>query len=278
MLSFPLALLLIPGFIQASTIWDNKGGVCDIGREQSPINIDTNDVYLVPGAQPFVFINYNTSLSVQLDHHTVKLIPSGTLAVGVAAGGIRGFYVLDHIHFHWSSEHSFDGNRFPLEVHFVHYNSIYPNLEAALSDPGGVAVIAVLFSEGHKSFTIGDLTEEVEQLHTHGRSVTSDLTAEQFLPADTSRFFRYHGSLTTPPCSESVLWSILKSKPTLSPEQIVWFKKAPLTNGPLISNFRPIQDTGFRDVELWVASYKNKAFFKSTPTYLTLLLLSILAL
>ncbi|XP_073973271.1 carbonic anhydrase 6-like isoform X2 [Rhodnius prolixus] len=250
-------------------------GVCELGEEQSPIDIDSKDAYLVPGAQPFVFVNYNLSaLSILLDEHTVKLMPSKTVAVGVAAGGIRGFYSLDHIHFHWPSEHTVDGIRFPLEVHFVHYNSIYPSLNAALPDPAGVAVIAVLFTEGSKSSPIGHLIEENKYSQINAGPLSSDLTADQFLPADSSRFYRYHGSLTTPPCSESVMWSVLKSKPSLSSEQIGWFEKAPLKNGPLTSNFRPIQDAGFRDVELWVSSYKNKASVsKSIPKFLFLLLL-----
>uniref|UniRef100_T1H954 Carbonic anhydrase n=1 Tax=Rhodnius prolixus TaxID=13249 RepID=T1H954_RHOPR len=206
--------------------------------------------------------SFNPSVIVQAVsgwEHKVKLMPSKTVAVGVAAGGIRGFYSLDHIHFHWPSEHTVDGIRFPLEVHFVHYNSIYPSLNAALPDPAGVAVIAVLFTEGSKSSPIGHLIEENKYSQINAGPLSSDLTADQFLPADSSRFYRYHGSLTTPPCSESVMWSVLKSKPSLSSEQIGWFEKAPLKNGPLTSNFRPIQDAGFRDVELWVSSYKNKA-------------------
>lgn len=51
--------------------WYVAEGVCELGEEQSPIDIDSKDAYLVPGAQPFVFVNYNLSaLSILLDEHT----------------------------------------------------------------------------------------------------------------------------------------------------------------------------------------------------------------
>lgn len=41
-----------------------------------------------------------------------------------------------------------------------------------------------------------------------------------FLPSDRSSFYRYPGSLTTPPCSEIVTWTILKSKLPISSDQV----------------------------------------------------------
>ena len=60
-------------------------------------------------------------------------------------GGLPSTYVLEQIHFHWEAEHTIDGVRHPMELHFVHYDKDFGNVSSASKYPNGVAVIAVLF-------------------------------------------------------------------------------------------------------------------------------------
>lgn len=76
---------------------------------------------------------------VQLKLATNKFVPY------ITGAGLVGKYVLDNIHFHWHSEHTIDHDTFPLEGHFVHYNSKYVSVKEAAKDSKGIAVLAVLY-------------------------------------------------------------------------------------------------------------------------------------
>lgn len=46
------------------------------------------------------------------------------------------------------------------------------------------------------------------------------------LPENLAHFFRYEGSLTTPPCYESILWTVFDTPITLSLNQVFYVYKA----------------------------------------------------
>ena len=60
------------------------------------------------------------------------------------------------------------------------------------------------------------------------------------LPKDRD-YYRFNGSLTTPPCTEGVRWLVMKKPITLSAAQIETFKKVMHHH-----NNRPIQATNAR--------------------------------
>ncbi|KAK9501205.1 hypothetical protein O3M35_002275 [Rhynocoris fuscipes] len=256
-----------------------KDGICDSGEEQSPIDIETRGVIEIQNAQPIVFINYeHTNLTASLGSHTVKLTPSHDKSAGLGAGGIRNYYVLDSIHFHWGSEHTIDGERFPLEAHFVHYNSLYyPNIEKAFSDPGGLAVVAVLFRQGDPNNAIESLKSAIDRLlDGRNRDGHTSLHPDALLPKDTSAFYRYHGSLTTPPCTESVIWTVIQAPLSVSSSQVAWFQSLSLADGKHhSSNYRPVQPLNGRYVELHLPIYTNNAFIQHPCINLLLIILLI---
>ncbi|XP_067128881.1 carbonic anhydrase 12-like [Centruroides vittatus] len=136
-------------------------------------------------------------------------------------------YRLMQLHFHWGlenergSEHTVDGKRFPLEMHLVHYNERYKPGEAA-KKPDGLAVLAVLFelskvdNEKFETFfeALQQIKEEDSQLFLLHR-----FNIANFIPEETFPYFRYKGSLTTPPCYESVTWTLLMKKQKISKSQ-----------------------------------------------------------
>jgi len=133
-------------------------------------------------------------------------------------------FILRQYHFHAPSENRINGKAFPLEAHFVH-----------ASASGEVAVIAVMFELGDENKALEHL---LSILPTHINKVVSlgektDLSA--LFPAD-RHYYRYSGSLTTPPCTEGLRWLVMKETVTLSANQLAKIKNA-LAN----ANNRPIQ-------------------------------------
>ena len=131
---------------------------------------------------------------------------------------------------HWGndnargSEHTIDSKRFPLEIHLVHFNQKYSSFGDAISQPDGLAVLGIMADlKDPDSCTAG--TDEVMSLSSW-RTAISTLMSTPGTPAtqsgvqldslfpttnfDLQRYYSYPGGLTTPPCSESVTWIILK--------------------------------------------------------------------
>ncbi len=195
---------------------------CSTGEQQSPIDLSA----AVPaGVQPphitwrasaAEIVNTGRTVQVNLDD-----------AGGVWLGDV--LYELKQFHFHHDSEHAVDGRRFPLEAHFVH---------AAPS--GGYAVIAVLFAEGEANPDLAGLWATAPA--APGRAAApGPIDPAAFLPAS-ARAFHYAGSLTTPPCDETVVWTVFADPAPVSAAQIAAFAQA------FPNNARPLQPRNRRFV------------------------------
>lgn len=254
-----LLVALTAGAVQAES-WNYKlqgqdwPGQCAAGLKQSPIDIEYENILEVSKDKPFKFINYDqlVPVSVRIGHHTVKVTPTVDYEIAITGGGLPGKYILDNIHFHWGSEHLFGGYRFPLEAHFVHYKSIYNGTADALAqeDPEGLAVLGVMFEEAKENLELNQIDEGAR----HGQTV---LDFEKLLPLDPSRFFRYRGSLTTPPCSEAVVWTVFKIPVPLTEMQVAAFRGLLPENEQVIPTYRAVQKLNRRRVELWSTGPRN---------------------
>lgn len=240
------------------------GGSCDTGRRQSPI--DLNMKAAVKGAYPlFVFDNYDQPMrnaSLVNNGHTIQ-VSAGEVSASVYGGGLSNKYILEQFHFHWSSEHTIADQRYALEVHLVHRNSKYATLTDAAAQKAGVAVLAVLFHVSEQSNeaikTVLDETASVkDKVNDHVR-LTESLTLENLLPKSRTEYFRYEGSLTTPLCAESVVWTIFPESLPVSLAQLEEFKT--IRNGEheeLVLNYRPVQPLNARAL-VWVAETEQIA-------------------
>ena len=138
-------------------------------------------------------------------------------------------YELIQFHFHTPSEHTVSGRSYPLEAHFVHQSAA-----------GRLAVVGLLFEAGRPSPFLEQFWDLLPSPHTSNVSERS-IRAADALPARRG-YYRYEGSLTTPPCSEPVDWIVLREPVEASDEQIARY--AALV-GP---NARPVQPLGARAV------------------------------
>ncbi len=189
---------------------------CAIGTRQSPIDIREGIRVDLEKIQ----FDYRPSGFAVLDNgHTVQVNVSAGNSLTVM--GRR--YDLQQFHFHRPSEERINGRQFDMVAHLVH------------KDPDGrLAVVAVLLERGRDQPLIQTIwnnlpLEKGEPLPAQG---FIDLT--QLLPVDRS-YYTYMGSLTTPPCSEGVLWMVMRSPVQVSLNQINIFSRL----YPM--NARPIQ-------------------------------------
>ncbi len=137
-------------------------------------------------------------------------------------------------HFHAGSEHMLNGKRFPLEVHLVH-----------LSDANEIAVVGVWFEEGEENVLLKKIYEKIPDEANETLSESLEIDVNNMLPKERS-YYHYGGSLTTPPCSEGVMWFVMKNPITASKEQIERFTKFMPAN-----NYRPVQALNERKLEVY---------------------------
>lgn len=196
---------------------------CSTGAQQSPIDLAGAMTASVGAPQPH-WIPAHGGMIVN-NGHTIQVDVNG--AGGIKLNGVD--YALQQFHFHHPSEHTINGKSFPLEVHFVH-----------ASKDGDLAVVAVMFLEGSANPNL-DAIWATAPGREGKAAIAFDIDPSKFVPEDSSAF-RYEGSLTTPPCSETVHWTVMAEPQTASASQIAAFS----TLFPW--NARPVQPLNRRYV------------------------------
>ncbi len=199
---------------------------CGEGTEQSPVDLAGSAGL----DRPNITFDYQPADAIVVDTgHTVQIeVPdAGTITLDGTT------YRFVQLHFHSPSEHTLEGDHWPMEWHLVHQ-----------ADDGSLAVVAVLVEEG-EAWPAFDLVIDSLPLESRPSDVVyGPVDVADFLP-DLTAAYHYRGSLTTPPCTEGVAWSVLQASITMSAEQIDAFA------GRIDEeNRRPTQPLGDRVVEL----------------------------
>ena len=181
----------------------NNAHLCSIGQRQSPIDIFDS---VADQKLPLIHFHYNPS-------YITKIVDNGhSLQFNVKQGSTITYnnkvYTLMQFHVHEPAEHTIDGIRYPLELHFVHQ-----------AKDGSTLVMAVLVKEGLTNSYFEKLSLYRNLAKAESADVEITLNPENLLPQDKT-YYTYQGSLTTPPCTESVIWIVFKQPITMSPTQI----------------------------------------------------------
>ncbi len=196
---------------------------CAKGVNQSPVNLRG---FVEAELAPLDF-NY-TGLATEIENngHTIQV----HYAAGSTLKAAGKTFILKQFHFHSPSENQINGEHFPMEAHFVHADY-----------QGNLAVVAVMFKVGDENKALKKLWRQMPG--EEGKiGLASQVKAEELMPED-REYYRFNGSLTTPPCSEGVVWMVLKQPVSLSEAQLKQFTT--VMGQP---NNRPVQAVNARPI------------------------------
>ncbi|HEY5715510.1 MAG TPA: carbonic anhydrase [Psychromonas sp.] len=192
------------------------------GSNQSPVNLTG---FIEANLTPIQF-NYKAGGSEILNNgHTVQI--NYQQGSSMTVDGHE--FSLKQVHFHAPSENHIDGQSYPLEGHLVHADAA-----------GNLAVVAVMFEVKDENSTLAGAWQQMPEHAGDKYQLDTVFDIDGILPTNRD-YYRFNGSLTTPPCSEGVRWLVLKESVAVSAEQVKAF--AEVLGGP---NNRPIQATNAR--------------------------------
>ncbi|XP_053224973.1 carbonic anhydrase 14 isoform X1 [Podarcis raffonei] len=234
-------------------------------KAQSPINIETGTVQYDPSLPPVETSGYRNpgddDFTLINNGHTVQM----SLPPSMQLHGLPKMFTAVQLHLHWGrkgslegSEHKVDGRPFPAELHVVHYNSEkYSNVSLAMHHPDGLAVLGVFLEAGDAENPaynhILDLLDKIQ--YAEQKTTVAPFNVRDLLPVHLGHFFRYNGSLTTPPCFQSVLWTVFHQPVQLSAAQLEKLQKSVYSTAEgeahpelLVDNFRAPQSLNGRVV------------------------------
>uniref|UniRef100_A0A8C4HQH4 Receptor-type tyrosine-protein phosphatase gamma n=1 Tax=Dicentrarchus labrax TaxID=13489 RepID=A0A8C4HQH4_DICLA len=237
-------------------------------KNQSPVDIADEQALVSEEYQELVLEKFNTESSNQ----TTMKNTGKTVAVllkddyFVSGAGLPGRFKAEKMEFHWGqsnasagSEHSINGRRFPVEMQIYLYNSDdFDSLNAAMKERRIIAAMAVFFELGQKDNPAVDAIIQGLKGVVHHEKETNlrSFILRDLLPSSVDSYYRYTGSLTTPPCSKVVEWIIFSRPVYLSHSQLEAFYSIFTTEQQdhvksvdyLRNNFRPLQDLENRKV------------------------------
>jgi carbonic anhydrase len=256
--------------------WKNspKNAACGL-HSQSPINIQSSDAQVKTSLGSLKLSNYDVTTNVTFLMHNrdtdiefkaeassgnVKDIPQTVTFDGTT-------YRLYQLHFHWGlvshqgSEHQLDSQQYAAEMHIIHYNDKYASVNQAINETDGLLVWGHFLQVTSKtrianSYAKNFLTGFAD-VQRGGQNKSVELNLKKLLPEKRDTFYHYAGSLTTPPCFESVKW-IVNPNPLQVSEELMSGQFRTLIDDPMTDilnttvqmgdNYRPIQALGGRTV------------------------------
>ncbi|KAF4789738.1 carbonic anhydrase 4 [Turdus rufiventris] len=186
----------------------------------------------------------------------------------IGEGGLPRKFKAVEFHLHWGlpdkpenfpgSEHSIDGEKYPMELHVVHIREDASDVTDAKKNPGGLAVLAFFVVKvDNENKNYASLLSKLESIKYKEQKTQLDpLPLMSLLPRkeDLGKYYRYEGSLTTPDCYEGVIWTIFEKPVELSSYQLSQFAALHFdkdnSSSVMTENFRPAQPLNGRKV-LW---------------------------
>ncbi|KAJ6408282.1 hypothetical protein OIU84_011572 [Salix udensis] len=211
---------------------DPKWKACGDGKSQSPIDLLHQKVKVLCGQQDQLRRDYKPAKATIISRgHDIMVSWKGD-AGKISINGTD--YNLQHSHWHVPSEHTINGKKFDLELHIVHVNSLG---EAA-------AVVGILYKYGKPDPFLSKLFPFIKSVTKQEKSL--GILDPNKIVFGSRKSYRYIGSLSTPPCTEGVIWTVVKKVRTVSRKQVNLLRD--VVDDGYQANARPIQALNGRAV------------------------------
>ncbi|KAK3578470.1 hypothetical protein CHS0354_038563 [Potamilus streckersoni] len=231
------------------------------GIRQSPVNISAKtSIYDDDLAANPIKIVYLPEKNMAVVNNGHSIQANATEESVISGGPLSGTYRLQQFHLHWGatddvgSEHTINGTCYSAELHLVHFNcGKYKTIAEAVDKPDGLAVFGVMVEIGKEHAGFKSITDVASKVSHKGQSTKLSKTFDPscLLPADTSSYWTYPGSLTTPPLYESVTWIVFSKAISISREQIEALrslKNEEQGGKHIVNNYRPPLPLGDRNI------------------------------
>ncbi|WOL20024.1 hypothetical protein Cni_G28826 [Canna indica] len=208
---------------------------CAKGHLQSPIPLSDKRVHILPYLGP-LRCSYRPSQGVVKNRGHDIMLKWEDEAGGVWINGTE--YSFKQLHWHSPSEHAINDHRYSLEMHMVHENA-----------EKNVAVIGILYKIGRHDPFLAKIEKYIKKVaEKPGAKEAVGIVDPRHIRKGSRKYYRYMGSLTTPPCTEGVVWTIIKKVRTVSRDQLALLREALLDQE---MNARPIQQINGRIIGLY---------------------------
>ncbi|XP_050243229.1 alpha carbonic anhydrase 7-like isoform X2 [Quercus robur] len=213
--------------------------LCKIGQRQSPIDILNKDVQVNINPRDLRF-NYKASNAIIKNTGPYVEVEWVGDAGSIQINGKQ--YSLRQCHWHSPAEHLINGKRYDLELHMVHVNT-----------SNQVSVVRAQFYQiGEPDSFLSKFTEELKTLVNNRGKRSIGIIDPRETNTDTFKYYRYNGSLTTPPCDEGVTWIVNAKINTVSSKQVQLLREANFDYRGK-DNARPVQALNDRKIFLYGA-------------------------
>lgn len=255
--------------------------LCNKGRRQSPINLEPTRLLFDPNLMPLELDNSRMNGVLMNTGHSVMFAidDANRNAVNISGGPLSYKYQFQELHIRYGvfdksgSEHKVNDYSFPAELQIYGFNSqLYRNFEDAMQRSQGLVAISVLLQIGDLSNPeLRVLTDKVEQLKYRGNRLNITQVSLNNLLPNTKHYMTYDGSVSMPPCYETVTW-IVMNKPIYITKQQVQLLRNLLQNDvegtlvPLGDNFRPTQPIYNRPIRTNINFQLSKIGNNACPT------------
>lgn len=198
--------------------------LCGTGQRQSPVDIRDG---LPVDLEAVDFLYRPGFFSVTDNGYTVQVQVGAGNAIEVGARR----YELTGFHFHLPGEERVDGRSFAMSIHLVHRDT-----------QGRLAVVALVVEEGPEHPAVQAVWNHLPLERGEFVAASIEFDPATLLPPRRG-YYTYMGSLTTPPCTEGVLWIVMQQPIQVSPQQLAIFARL----HPM--NARPVQPLNGRVIK-----------------------------
>ncbi|XP_030522164.1 alpha carbonic anhydrase 7-like [Rhodamnia argentea] len=222
---------------------------CKKGGMQSPIDLSSQRVKVIPKLGEIERSYKPGNATLKNRGHDISLQWDLGNVGSIKINGTE--YFLQQCHWHSPSEHSINGRRYALEMHMVHV-STDPDVK------NSIAVVGLLYKTGVPDAFLSKLMGNVGSMVDKEGERKMGVIDPRGIKMGGKNYLRYMGSLTVPPCTEGVIWTINKKIGTVSKDQIKLLQEA--VHDYAEKNARPLQQLNKREIHTY---QPNEA---ATPT------------